>query len=52
MWPKGLQKTFPRMHKQLTETPSCEKEKKIHNEITISEKQIWVKKTMQSCIGS
>ena len=37
------------MHKQLTETLNREKEKKIHNEIKISEKQILVKKTMQSC---
>ena len=32
------------MHKLLTETLNRKKEKKIHNEITISEKQILVKK--------
>ena len=34
------------MHKLLTETLNRKKEKKIHNEITISEKHILVEKTM------
>ena len=35
---------FSRMHKQLSETLNREKEKKIHHEMTISEKQILVKR--------
>ena len=48
MWPKELQKTFSRMHKELTETLNREKEKKIHNEISILEKQILNKEMRQS----